>query len=117
MDQETIVYLRVLKELKENCEKEGIELRDFLLYRLEDRLMDINNALETINDNLQAQAFALYSKMIVKDNGCIVDGTITLSFNLQLVLLATNIWFYNHLFALSNNRSCLIIPYTFDSLI
>ena len=53
MDQETIVYLRVLKELKENCEKEGIELRDFLLYRLENRLMDVNNALEMINDNLE----------------------------------------------------------------
>lgn len=53
MDQETIVYVRKLKELKDNCEKEGIELRDYLLYRLEDRLMDINNVLEMINDKLE----------------------------------------------------------------
>ncbi len=53
MDQETIVELRVLKELKENCEKEGIDLRDYLLYRLDDRLMGINNTLEMINDNLE----------------------------------------------------------------
>ncbi len=55
MDQETIVYLRVLKELKENCEKEGIELRDFLLYRLEDRLMEINNTLDTISETLESR--------------------------------------------------------------
>ena len=53
MDQETIVELRILKELKDNCKKEGIELRDYLLYQLADRLMEINNTLDMINDNLE----------------------------------------------------------------
>lgn len=53
MDQETILDLKALKRLKTNCEKEGIELRDFLLYRLEDRLMNINYTLEMINDNFE----------------------------------------------------------------
>ena len=53
MDQETILELRFLKALKESCEKEGIKLRDYLLYRLDSRLIEINNTLDTIAEHLE----------------------------------------------------------------